>query len=192
MLSKAKVAVCSDIRTKHSTQSERHVEFLSVKPWRYVKKPLDFKRLKRLHVRRNWEHIFLRRADQTARKFRWWYDVTVFHLISQTVSAPRGRQMIKINRWKPTALFCSKKKNSCCGVQDKGDCRGPGLRHNRKLIAKKNVCFYHFGWNACSSVFGICWWFMLLLAPWVYNYFCTSYMFTCAHRPLVGKRCALQ
>ena len=28
----AKVAVCSDIRTKHSTQSERHVEFLNVKP----------------------------------------------------------------------------------------------------------------------------------------------------------------
>jgi len=24
---KAKVAVCSEIRTKHSTQSERHVEF---------------------------------------------------------------------------------------------------------------------------------------------------------------------
>ena len=42
---KAKVAVCSDIRTKHSTQSERHVEFLNVKPWRYVKKPLGFKRL---------------------------------------------------------------------------------------------------------------------------------------------------
>ena len=32
MLYKAKVAVCSDIRTKHSTQSERHVEFLNVKP----------------------------------------------------------------------------------------------------------------------------------------------------------------
>ena len=45
MLSKAKVAVCSDIRTKHSTQSERHVEFLSVKPWWYGKKPLGFKRL---------------------------------------------------------------------------------------------------------------------------------------------------
>ena len=30
MLYKAKVAVCSDIRTKHSTQSERHVEFLNV------------------------------------------------------------------------------------------------------------------------------------------------------------------
>ena len=29
---KAKVAVCSDIRTKHSTQSERHVEHLNVKP----------------------------------------------------------------------------------------------------------------------------------------------------------------
>jgi len=28
----AKVAVCSDIHTKHSTQSERHVEFLNVKP----------------------------------------------------------------------------------------------------------------------------------------------------------------
>ena len=29
---KAKVAACSDIRTKHSTQSEGHVEFLNVKP----------------------------------------------------------------------------------------------------------------------------------------------------------------
>jgi len=28
----AKVAVCSDIRTKHLTQSERRVEFLNVKP----------------------------------------------------------------------------------------------------------------------------------------------------------------
>jgi hypothetical protein len=33
-------AVCSEIPTKHSTQSEHHVEFLNVK---YVKKPLDFK-----------------------------------------------------------------------------------------------------------------------------------------------------
>ena len=32
MLYKPKVAVCSDIRTKHSTQSERHVEFFNVKP----------------------------------------------------------------------------------------------------------------------------------------------------------------
>ena len=30
MLYKAKVAVCSDIRTRHSTQSERHVEFFNV------------------------------------------------------------------------------------------------------------------------------------------------------------------
>jgi hypothetical protein len=29
MMYKVKVAVCSDIRTKHSTQSERHVEFLN-------------------------------------------------------------------------------------------------------------------------------------------------------------------
>jgi len=28
----AKVAVCSQIRTKPSTQSEHHVEFLNVKP----------------------------------------------------------------------------------------------------------------------------------------------------------------
>ena len=27
----AKVAVCSEIRTKHSTQREEHVEFLNVK-----------------------------------------------------------------------------------------------------------------------------------------------------------------
>ena len=45
MLYKAKVAVCSDIRTKHSTQSERHVEFFNIKPWWYVKKPLGFERL---------------------------------------------------------------------------------------------------------------------------------------------------
>ena len=32
MLFKAKVAVCSDILTKHSTQSEHRVEFLNVKP----------------------------------------------------------------------------------------------------------------------------------------------------------------
>ena len=29
---KVKVAVCSDIRTKHSTQSKRHVQFFNVKP----------------------------------------------------------------------------------------------------------------------------------------------------------------
>ena len=31
MVYKVKVTVCSEIRTKHSTQSERHVEFLNVK-----------------------------------------------------------------------------------------------------------------------------------------------------------------
>ena len=31
MTYKAKVAICSEIRTKHSTQSEHHVEFLNVK-----------------------------------------------------------------------------------------------------------------------------------------------------------------
>ena len=32
LMYKAKFTVFSDIRTKHSTQSERHVEFLNVKP----------------------------------------------------------------------------------------------------------------------------------------------------------------
>jgi hypothetical protein len=32
MLYKAKVAICSEIRTKQSTLSEHHVEFLNVKP----------------------------------------------------------------------------------------------------------------------------------------------------------------
>jgi len=32
MMYKAKVALCSQIRTKHSTQSEHHVEILNVKP----------------------------------------------------------------------------------------------------------------------------------------------------------------
>ena len=32
MTYKAKVAVCFEVRTKHSTQSEYHVEFLNVKP----------------------------------------------------------------------------------------------------------------------------------------------------------------
>jgi len=38
MMHKAKIAVCSEIRTKHSTQREH--EFFSVKTWWYVKKPL--------------------------------------------------------------------------------------------------------------------------------------------------------
>jgi hypothetical protein len=32
MMYKAEVAVYSEIRTKHSTQCEHHVEFLNVKP----------------------------------------------------------------------------------------------------------------------------------------------------------------
>jgi hypothetical protein len=32
MMYKAKVAVCSEIHTKHSTESEHRVEFLNVKP----------------------------------------------------------------------------------------------------------------------------------------------------------------
>jgi len=32
MMYKAKVAVCFEIRTNHSMQSEHHVEFLNVKP----------------------------------------------------------------------------------------------------------------------------------------------------------------
>jgi len=32
MTYKAKVAVCSEIRTKHSKQGEHHVELLNVKP----------------------------------------------------------------------------------------------------------------------------------------------------------------
>jgi hypothetical protein len=32
MMYKAEVAVCSEIRTKHSTQSKQHVELLNVKP----------------------------------------------------------------------------------------------------------------------------------------------------------------
>ena len=32
MLYKATVAVCSDISTKHSTQSELHVEFFNLNP----------------------------------------------------------------------------------------------------------------------------------------------------------------
>jgi len=39
---KAKAAVCSEIRTKHSTQSEHNVEFLNIKAWWYVKKLLGF------------------------------------------------------------------------------------------------------------------------------------------------------
>jgi len=32
MMYKAKIALCSEIRTKHSTQSEYRVEFLNVNP----------------------------------------------------------------------------------------------------------------------------------------------------------------
>ena len=46
MTYKAKVAVCSELRPKHSTQSEHHVQFLKVKTWLNIKKQLVFKRLK--------------------------------------------------------------------------------------------------------------------------------------------------
>jgi hypothetical protein len=32
MTNTTKAAVCSEIRTKHSTQSEHHVEFINIKP----------------------------------------------------------------------------------------------------------------------------------------------------------------
>jgi hypothetical protein len=32
MMNKAKVALCSEIRAKHSPQSEHHAKFLNVKP----------------------------------------------------------------------------------------------------------------------------------------------------------------
>jgi hypothetical protein len=32
MTYKAKAAICFEIRTKHSTQSEHHVEFFNIKP----------------------------------------------------------------------------------------------------------------------------------------------------------------
>jgi hypothetical protein len=32
MMYKAKTAVCSEIRTKHSNQREHHVEFFNIKP----------------------------------------------------------------------------------------------------------------------------------------------------------------
>ena len=32
MMYKSKVAVCSEIHTKHSTQSEHHVEFFNINP----------------------------------------------------------------------------------------------------------------------------------------------------------------
>jgi len=32
MTYKAKVALCSEIRTKHPTQGEHHVEFFNIKP----------------------------------------------------------------------------------------------------------------------------------------------------------------
>ena len=45
MMYKARVAVCSETSTKHSTRCEHHVEFLNIKTRWYVTKPLGFKRL---------------------------------------------------------------------------------------------------------------------------------------------------
>ena len=42
----AKPTLYSDIRTKHSAQSEHHVECLNVKPRWYGNKPLGIKRLR--------------------------------------------------------------------------------------------------------------------------------------------------
>jgi hypothetical protein len=42
MTYKAKAAVCSTICTKHSTQSEHHVEFSNIKPGLRKKNPARF------------------------------------------------------------------------------------------------------------------------------------------------------
>jgi hypothetical protein len=58
MMHKAKVAVCSDIRTKHSTKSERHVEFFNVKTLWYVKKPLGVKKVnKTCSLQKHWRQL---------------------------------------------------------------------------------------------------------------------------------------
>ena len=44
-------------------------------------------------------------------------------------------------------------------MQDKGDCRGSGLRHNRKLIAKKKCLFLSF-WLKCLQ---FCFWYLLMV-----------------------------
>ena len=56
---KAKIALCSEIPTKHSTQSERHVECLNAKPGGYVKKLLGFKRLRQPErlLQVSWNHV---------------------------------------------------------------------------------------------------------------------------------------
>ena len=43
MMYKANVAVCSDIRTKHSKQGESHVEFLNVNPLKKKRRLLYLK-----------------------------------------------------------------------------------------------------------------------------------------------------
>lgn len=58
-----------------------------------------------LHVCRRCDKVFLRRGDITARKFRWCSDLIVFHLIAQTISAPRGGKMMVINWCELTAIF---------------------------------------------------------------------------------------
>ena len=45
MMYTTKDAFCSDIRTKHTKQSEHHIEFFNVKPAGRVKKSLSFEGL---------------------------------------------------------------------------------------------------------------------------------------------------
>jgi len=60
MIYKTKVDVSSEIRTKHSKQSEHQVNFLNGKPWVYVKKPLGFERLdKSCIISENAIYIFI-------------------------------------------------------------------------------------------------------------------------------------
>ena len=54
MTYKVKAVICSEIRTKHWTQSERIFECWA---WWYVKKPLGFKRLIWPHVSTSYGHL---------------------------------------------------------------------------------------------------------------------------------------
>jgi hypothetical protein len=111
MMYKAKVAVCSAIRTKHSTQGEHHVEFLNVKPGDKIKKPLGFKRLN-VYITKNYlQRLYI--SDLTTA-----INTTPCSLFDSPASGLllQARMMIKMRKMKSkvtsTATAVSRRRSS--------------------------------------------------------------------------------
>ena len=88
--------------------------------------------------------------------------MSLFHLISPTVSAPRGREMIKRNPWELTAVFYSKKflrDSLVCTIREIIGLLDYDIIESL-LRKKKKVFLFLTFWQKSSQ---LCYWYFLMV-----------------------------